>query len=569
MLEQWLKQAQNGQPVWLTDMRAGCAAMADAVNVTVQLTLCDGTKRDFSLPLPRWHSDEERRFVLQYVTACVYNTLSACSGREMAFYLDGNETAARALLAELDGLFRVHETERSGYGKVINIADRLCRAFGGGRFAFAMRDSGDYSPAPLPKTMPGALTARLRQTAEQCGRGVCCGIDIGGTDIKAALAVDGHLVCVKEYDWDPSSSPTAEGITRPIVLLVRLLACCAAGVTPALRQALEKDASDALMAGAVAESRSLPIDVLGVSFPDVVIRDRIVGGESPKTKGMRDNPDINYETAFAGLGGLLEQLRPLCREDAALHMTNDGHIAAFTAAAELAWAGTPDFSGGVIAHALGTDFGMGFLAPDGRIPEMPMELYDFLLDIGNFPQRELPPDDLRSTRNENSGLPGARRYLGQTAAFRLAWDIDPSLLDGFTETRGGLLTVPSELRKACLAHLMALAAQGSGAAQEVFRRMGRHIGQISREMAPLLLPQTAVRYLFGRFVKEPACFRLLQEGCREIAPSLCLEAADEDLTCTPLMRSLAEQGVTVAQFGQAVGAMYYAAAQALPSPFST
>ena len=38
-----------------------------------------------------------------------------------------------------------------------------------------------------------------------------------------------------------------------------------------------------------------------------------------------------------------------------------------------------------------------------------------------------------------------------------------------------------------------------------------------------------------------------------------LEAADEELSVTPLMQALAAKGVTVAQFGQAIGAMYYAA----------
>lgn len=559
MISKWLEQAQSGQAVWLPDVREGCARMEDAVPVTMQMTLCDGTRRDFPLPLPRWHGIEERQFVMQYVTACVYNTLSACSGREAAFYLDMRQTDAAALLGELDEVFQVRHAARSGYGKVINIADRLCRTFGGGRFTFAMRPWEDYFPAPEAVPVQGQLTALLRQAAARCGSGVCCGIDIGGTDIKAAVAVDGRLICVKEYDWDPAASPTAEGIIAPIELLVRLMACCAAGLTPVLEQALNKNASDVVMAQAVAESRSVPLDVLGVSFPDVVIRDRIVGGETPKTQGMRSHSDADYETSFKELGSLLDRLRPLCREDAAIHMTNDGHIAAFTAAAELAWNGVPDFSGGIIAHTLGTDFGMGFLAPDGFIPEMPMELYDFLLDIGSFPQRGLPADDLRSTRNENSGLPGARRYLGQAAAFRLAWDGDSALLDGFTQERNGMLTVPAEERKPCLAHLMTQAAQGSAAAQEVFRRVGRHIGQINREIAPLLLPRTNVRYLFGRFVKEPVCFRLLQEGCREVCPSLTLEAADEELGETPLMQALASKNVTVAQFGQAVGSMYYAA----------
>lgn len=563
MLKQWLEAARRGLPVWVADVREQSAAMKDRIDVTMQLTLCDGTKRDFPLPLPRWQNDGERQFAAQYVTACVWNTLSALSGRELAFYLDPGETEAAALLETLDGIFQVHAEKRSGYGKVINIADRLCRAFGGGRFAFAVRSIGDYSPAPAFAPPQGALTEKLRRAAQRCGSGVCCGIDIGGTDIKAAVAVDGRLVCVKEYDWDPASSPTAEGIEAPIVLLVRLMACCAAGVTPALQAALDKDASDTLMAQAVAESAGVPLDVLGISFPDVVIRDRIVGGESPKTKGMRENRAIDYESAFAELGTLQERLRPLCREGASIHTTNDGHIAAFTAAAELAWSGEPDFRGGVVAHALGTDFGMGYLYGDGSIPEMPVELYDFLLDLGSFPQRALPPLDLRSTRNENSGLPGARRYVGQAASFRLAYDQEPALLTGFAEVRDEVLTVPPEKRKACLAHLMARAAKGDDAAQEVFRQVGRNVGQMSRELALLLRPQTDTRYLFGRFVKEPACFRLLQEGCREIVPDIRLEAADEELSVTPLMRSLAAQGVTVAQFGQAVGAMYYAAAQEL------
>ena len=412
MLSQWLQQATSGQRVWLSDVRRDCEALPDHVAVTMQLTLTDGTRRDFSLPIPRWEGAEQRQFAAQYVTACVFNTLSALSGRELAFYLDLRETEAVALLGELNDIFQVSKPVRSGYGKVINIADRLCRAFGGGTFSFAVRDRSTYVPAAPEPPHGGDLLPRLRRSVERCGSGVCCGIDIGGTDIKAAVAVDGRLVCVKEYDWNPAASPVAEGITGPIVLLVRLMACCAAGMTPALQAALDKDASDGEMARAVAQSASVPLDVLGVSFPDVVIRDRIVGGESPKTKGMRENPAIDYEMAFARLGGLVELLRPLCRDGAAIHMTNDGHIAAFTAAAELAFSGgEPDFSGGVIAHALGTDFGVGYLDSDGSIPEMPVELYDFLLDLGGFPQRALPPEDLRSTRNENSGLPGARRYL--------------------------------------------------------------------------------------------------------------------------------------------------------------
>lgn len=106
---------------------------------------------------------------------------------------------------------------------------------------------------------------------------------------------------------------------------------------------------------------------------------------------------------------------------------------------------------------------------------------------------------------------------------------------------------------------MEQAAAGNGAAQSVFRQIGRNVGQISREMRFLMRPPDRRAVSVWAVCEAPACFRLLQEGCREIVPDLRLEAADEELTCTTLMRQLPSHGVTVAQFGQAIGAMYYAA----------
>lgn len=557
MLAQWLEAARSGQPVWLPDVRRSCGQMANAVPVTMQLALFDGTRRDVALPLPRWTGEEQRCFVEEYAAACICNALSACSARQVTFYLDLRETESVALLERVTALFSPTSV---GYGRTVRIAQRLCRTFGAAPFRFTMADRTDYVPALPVSAARCDLAGKLRQAVSRCQRGVCAGIDIGGTDIKAAVSRDGQLLCVREFDWDPAASPTAEGIMEPVVLLARLLGCCAAGITPALRRALEKDAGPDVIAAAVAQSECVPLDVLGISFPDIVLRDRIVGGETPKTQGLHRGGE-DYETAFSRLGGLLERLRPLCGETGALHMTNDGHIAAVTAAAELAWGNTPDFTGGVMAYALGTDLGTGFLAGDGTIPELPMELYAFLPDIGSYPQRQYPPEDLRSTREESSGLTSVRRYAGQAAAFRLAYDADPTLLEGFAVEKDGVLTVPSQERKACLAHLMAQAAGGNSAAAAVFYRIGQHLAVVEREAAPLLLPQTRTRYLFGRFVKEPTCFRLIQEGCRAVLPTLCLTAADESLALTPLMGQLAEQNATVAQFGQAIGAIYYAAMQ--------
>ena len=148
-------------------------------------------------------------------------------------------------------------------------------------------------------------------------------------------------------------------------------------------------------------------------------------------------------------------------------------------------------------------------------------------------------------------------------AFRLAWQLDPRLLQDFTCREGDHILIqerPQDLRKPCLEHLMNLAAQGEAPAEEIFRRIGLHLAQASRELDFLLHPTPRARYLFGRFVKNPRVFALLREGFDTAAPGLTLEAADDTLARTPLMEQLSRRAdATVAQFGQAVGAIYFSA----------
>ena len=541
MLEKWLNEARNDRPVWLPDVREACRLDPEAARIVLRLELWDGRVRDWPVPVPRWRDEDGRRFVGEYLRASVFNALAACSGQRLTVYYDRADGAMDGLVRALPETFQLAAERRTGCGKAVNVADRVGRAFGKAPFALAFADLADWTPQEdTPESGPRpALGEKLRRTARRAERGLYCGVDVGGTDIKLALARDGALALVREFDWDPSASPTAQGIIGPILALVR--------------QAVDSAAPGQLLDG------------LGVSFPDVVIRDRIVGGETPKTRGMRENPDLDYETAFAQLTDLRGALAPLCRAGAPIRIVNDGSMAAFTAAMELAHSGRDEaIARGVVAHSLGTDLGTGWLAPDGTVPELPLELYDFLMDLGSWPGRALPAEDLRSVLNENSGLPGARRYLGQAAAFRLAQGLEPSLLDGFIVRQGGTLAISAapDMRKPCLAHLTQAARDGNGAAREVFRRIGVHLGQISREMAWLLGPETDTRFLFGRFTKEPVCFDLIRAGCASAAPDVRLEAADENMAFTPLMAELARRrDATVAQFGQAVGAVYYALAE--------
>lgn len=578
MLTELLEEARADRPLWLPDLRAAFLDDPDARPVTLRLTLHDGSRRDFPCALPRWNTPEERALITDFFYACVYNCLAACSGRELRFFFDASDAELCALYDSLEAVFQLREKTRSGYGKVVSIAGRIAASYGGPAFRFEKEHLAAYEPLPekISSRAAAPLDEKLRAIVRRASGLALCGVDVGGTDIKLAASRGDRLVCTKEYDWNPAGCATAEEITEPILLLTRLMRACLAeehallpvAVSAALAKALEKDAPDALIREAVEDAESFlgaEIDVLdgvGLSFPDIVIADRILGGETPKTGGMRRNTAVDYEAAFAKLSGLREALLALCRKDGRVRITNDGSIAAFTAAMELSESAEAGMlTEGVVAHSLGTDLGTGWLTPDGVIPALPMEMYDLILDLGSFRARVYLPEDLRSTRNENSGLPGARRYMGQAAAYRLAWKRDPKLLEGFTARSGELLVIPTEpedLRKPCLEHLMERAEEGDENACAVFREIGGSLAAVAKEMQYLLHPEARVRFLFGRFVKRPGVFALLREGFSASVEGIELIPSDEELAKTPLMRALAASSdVTVAQFGQAVGSIYF------------
>ncbi|MBR4473892.1 MAG: hypothetical protein IKS55_09670 [Oscillospiraceae bacterium] len=546
MISEWIEKASAGEAVWMSDLRAAFSEDPGAVLLPVRLHPVRGGLLDLPCYLPRWQNPEERRFVEEYFFAFVYNLLSVCSGQSLSFFADPGDRQTAELLETFSRAFGIgaENRQRRGYGKVINIAERLCAAEGLPPFSVSVLPVETYVPAGRPARDPSAdLPERLQRCCRDAGDRILCGVDIGGTDIKLALSVKGRLVCLGEYDWNPAACTSAEEILNPVYEQIDLL-----------RRSAEKLCSP---------GEPLLFNAIGISFPDIVIEDRILGGETPKTDGLRRRFGADYDREFAKIGRLDERLRPLCRPGAEIRILNDGNMAAFTAAMELAAdAEPPSLRNGLIAHSLGTDLGTGWLLPDGSVPPLPLECYDLILDLGSRPAMALPPEDLRAVRNRNSGLPGARRYLGQAAAFRLAQELDPEMLAGFTAEEDGCLTVrtePEDLRKPCLEHLMQLADRGRPEAREIFRRIGFHLGMLSREMDFLLRPETDERYLYGRFVKSETCFRLIRDGCREGMRELKLVAADENLAHSPLMKALsARRDGTVAQFGQAVGALYWA-----------
>lgn len=581
MLKNFLEDAACGQSVYITDVREAFQARGTRP-FHLRLTLYDGSIRAFPLLLPEAKTQEEERFLAEYVHACGYNLLSALGGVRLDIYLDQKDRAARSLAEGLSHVFQLSlpKTARTGYGKCLNVNERVLAALFQGEKPFSF---GVHSVAEEPEGKQLPLSSGQPVFAElpalTAGR-MLLGMDVGGTDVKLAVSADNRLVLCKEFDWLPSACTHAEELTGPLLLLTRLLRAAGSLYMSGRESevdlaAMRRDASSEEMERAAAameqaaEADLRPFDAIGLSFPDVVIQNRIVGGETPKTQGMRNNTALDYEVQFTKITALNEGLAAYTAGGPVL-CVNDGPMAAFTAAVEQAAAGA-NLSRGVFAHSLGTDLGTGWVRPDGSIPNIPLEIYNFIIDLGSYPQRAYPPEDARSVCSTNTGLPGAlQKYGGQAAIFRLAAARLPrhapkfwqDVLDrGLFRWEGDRVTVPTsptDMRKDCLEYFMEQAAAGQPDCQELFRQVGEYLAITWRETEYILRPEAKDRTLFGRLVKHPACFRLVCQGAARREPDLQLTAADGRLANTRLMKQLAARpGCTVAQFAQAVGAICY------------
>lgn len=583
MLRDLIRQAAGDRPVYLPDVREMFQAEGTRP-FHIHLTLCDRSVRVFPLMLPRAEGQEETAFVTAYVHASIYNLLSTLGALRLEIYLDRRDRPLTELAEELNAVFQLHwaRADRRGYGKCLNVNERVLDALfhGKERFAFRICDIGDEPAVPETAAVSSGRAPVFARLPDLTQGRLLLGMDVGGTDVKLAVSMDGRLVLCGEYDWSPADFTCAEQLLDPLLLLARLARAAgslwAAGrgqeAEPPLwdrraapeqlaraAQALERAAGDCLRS----------FDAIGLCFPDVVIQNRVVGGETPKTRGMRSSDRLGYEAQFAKISGLNQALAAYAVPGGPVLCINDGPMAAFTAAVEQA-AGGADMSQGFFAHSLGTDLGTGWVRPDGTIPDLPMEVYNCIIDLGSFAQRRFDSGDARSIRNFSTALPGTpQRYVGQSGVFRLAAlrlpreapAVFQEALDrGLFRWEGERLVVPTrpeDMRKACLEFFMDRAAR-PGPEAEIFREIGGCLAVVWRETDYMLRPETRTRSLFGRLVKQPACFRLLQEGAARREPELRLLAADGSLANTPLMRQLQDHpDFTVAQFAQAVGAVYY------------
>ncbi|MDP3179490.1 MAG: hypothetical protein Q8M76_16385 [Spirochaetaceae bacterium] len=613
MLERMIADAGAGRSVYINRVHEFFAALpqthSDRIVLAIEELGAEG-KKAWELRIPKLDGCDaaEKAFVREYLYAEAYNILSSIGGRSMTVFVDRGNSEVLDLASSLNEAFCVSlpRNRRKGYGRAINVLDRMIAAVRPGEppFRFFVDDVSTWPTNSRPHNVPMAsrvramgdsISAFLRCAADLEGKAFC-GIDVGGTDIKAVVVDDGRVVDYKEYDWFPAGFLRSRQLVDPICLIARLLRARLwihrASVSDERRKvlleriavAMHKDANDAAIERALVAlgeeglDEALRFDAIGLCFPDVVVKDKIVGGEVYKTRGIRNNPDLDYEADFSELTGLDERLKEWVKPGGRVRIINDGPMASFTAAVEIAASSEAGkVAKGVFAHTLGTELGTGWVTGAGTIPDIPLEVYNFIIDLGSWPERAYEPDDLRSVNNFNTGLPGTlQKYCSQSGVFRLALKYFPDeradLLRELEEkgyvvrrTTGGstgwyVPTEPVDQRKPFLEHMMTLPdRERDETNRKIWREIGAALAVTLLETKRILDPGTDERFLFGRLVKNRACFDLLAEGARGVEPGIRLSVAGTGMANTPLMKQLeGHPDFTVAQFAQAIGAVYFA-----------
>ncbi len=531
----------------------------------------------------------ERELYRRYLLAMMNNLLVSFGGAGLELYFDETDQELKSLAEEAVAEFQADSprNDRKSYGVYLNYINRMNVFLGLGRFAFQLKDLSAWPKLDpekeyriyVPQKEEEELKLLKRTATELEGRCICS-LDVGGNSIKGAVVKDGRALVLKEYQWYPTGCRTAQEMNDPMLLMVRFLSACTGlmerdGNLAAAEAAFAKNVPYGQL---LAETEALErsgictkgrFDAIVIGFPDIVVHNKIAGGESFKHQGMKNNPDTDYEVEFFKTSDLDELAAPYAKEGAPVVVLNDGNAASYITSVEQTFAPESFIDeNGMFCCTIGTEMGTGFISRGGTIQHIPLEGFQHVIDLGNEEYQKYPPADLRSVNSTNTGIPGVvQKYISQMGLFRMAltalWESKDPLFEKLQEM--GLIAYdagadtlysvlePEDRRGTLTRFLVSQLSEGCPAVEEAFRMMGKAMG-ILIDQDRLIFPEiTTRRLLSGGIIADDRAFALMREGLRAYNPSYDVMRLDEETMYSPLLRSMTPEQRS---FNVAIGSAY-------------
>ena len=154
MIKNRIPLGESGASLWLPELRESFARSADVERIVVRLSGRHYGVRERELFLPTAQDGAERDFLLRYLSANIYNLLSAYSASELCVFCGGGTAE---LVRALPPLF-----EGGGLGKVSSVARRI---YGG--LAFRISPLDEYAPT---ENAASAVSLDLPRRLRACPR---------------------------------------------------------------------------------------------------------------------------------------------------------------------------------------------------------------------------------------------------------------------------------------------------------------------------------------------------------------------------------------------------------------
>ncbi len=301
----------------------------------------------------------------EYVLATLNNALCALAPSRIDLHCepsaDGPVAEAIASLHALDNA--------SGVGILLKVAERI---HGKAPTIQLHRRTSAGTPSEPPQA-----NAPLPQRPTP--QGLVVGIDIGGTDLKVVGLVGDEVVYTADPVWElpPRDFESGFSYLEPLRRHVR----------------------------AAKRAAGVPLAGVGVSFPDLVIDDEVVGGITSKTVGMRNRTGGFTPAYWAVFDRTIRPLARLLADDvgAPVRIVNDGVAVASFGAAVMG-------GGSALTLSLGTSVAGASIDSQGRVGPFPLYPGGIVIRVADEP----------NTAHRTTGMTGTvQQYPCQGGIFRM------------------------------------------------------------------------------------------------------------------------------------------------------
>lgn len=587
-------QVQKGvAPIYISDLQMKIAGLPEEERQIIRLLLLvdeRGRYRELSFLFPKGKELKENAGLYEkYLLAMINNLLVSFGGALLKLYFDLSDKNLAEMAARALSRFQADHVrnDRTGYGVYLNYINRMNVFLGLGKFrievcaleAWPDLDEMEQYFIYLPED-GGKEQDILRRSAVEMEDRTFCSLDVGGNSIKGAVVQDGKVKVLKEYQWYPTGYKVAEEMNAPMILMVRFLSACTGlldkeGTLDRIRETLDSQMpyhqllkwTEKLEEEGIRTKERFDSVVIG--FPDIVVHNKIAGGESFKQLGLKNNPDTDYEIEFFKTSDIDRMVAGYVKKGAPVVVLNDGNAASYITSVEQAFSADNFIDAyGMFANTIGTEMGTGFISRAGTIQHIPLEGFQHVIDLGNEAYASYPAADIRSVCSMNTGIPGTiQKYISQLGLFRMAVTAlyeakDPlygRLLEegliNYAPERDSLTTVtaPKDRRGQLTRRLIAQLDERTSAVEAAFRTMGKALGVLIDQDKMIFPEIVTTRLLSGGIIANNRAYELLTEGLHAHNPTYNVMRLDEETMYSPLLRSIRPDQ---RNFNVAIGSAY-------------